>query len=350
MSELFARYFADARATMPLPYQPLAVADAVAALDHLSVQDRLDQGDFTAEERDLLNPVLATSCSAPCADGALTAMIRWFSLPGWDFGLMLDAVGIYPLRTADLVQALAADARPEVRLSTPVAAIEQRDERVTVTARGGEAFTAPMVVVAVPLNTLGTIDFRPALASETQAVADRGQASRGVKLWAHVRGDLEPFFFMAPDNHPLTFVVTEKVLDDGSQLLVGFGPDAQRLHPDDDREVRRAFRGAAAGRCGGRGGHRPRLVDRRVLPRDLVGLSSRSADRAPRPAGSARSSGVCRLGCGRRVERVHGRSHRVRPARRTFRHPAPANGTGINGRILVSCQSPSDACGRRSAG
>jgi monoamine oxidase len=241
VSELFARYFADARATMPLPYQPLAVADAVAALDHLSVQDRLDRGDFTAEERDLLNPVLATSCSAPCSDGALTAMIRWFSLPGWDFGLMLDAVGIYPLRTADLVQALAADGRPEVRLSTPVAAIEQRDQRVTVTARGGQAFTAPIVVVAVPLNTLAKIDFRPALAAEKQAVADRGQASRGVKLWAQVRGDLEPFFFMAPDDHPLTFVVTEKVLDDGSQLLVGFGPDAQRLPPDDDPEVRRAF-------------------------------------------------------------------------------------------------------------
>jgi monoamine oxidase len=241
VSELFERYFADARATMPLPYQPLAVADAVAALDHLSVQDRLDQGDFTAEERDLLNPVLATSCSAPCADGALTAMIRWFSLPGWDFGLMLDAVGIYPLRTADLVEALAADAHPEVRLSAPVAAIEQRDERVTVTTRGGEGFTAKVVIVAVPLNTLARIDFLPALAPEKRAVADQGQASRGIKLWAHVRGDLEPFFFMAPDDHPLTFVVTEKVLDDGSQLLVGFGPDAERLRPDDDPEVRRAF-------------------------------------------------------------------------------------------------------------
>jgi pseudooxynicotine oxidase len=241
VSELFERCFADARATMPLPYQPLAVADAVAALDHLSMQDRLDQGDFTAEERDLLNPTLATSCSAPCADGALTAMMRWFSLPGWDFGLMLDAVGIYPLRTASLVEALAADARPEVRLSTPVAAIEQRNERVTVTARGGETFTASVVVVAVPLNTLGGIEFAPALGSEKRAVADRGQASRGVKLWAHVRGDLEPFFFMAPDDYPITFVVTEKVLDDGGQLLVAFGPDAERLRPGDDREVRRAI-------------------------------------------------------------------------------------------------------------
>jgi monoamine oxidase len=241
LSELFERCFADARATMPLPYQPLAVADAVTALDHLSMQDRLDHSDFTAEERDLLNSTLATSCSAPCSDGALTAMMRWFSLPGWDFGLMLDAVGIYGLRTADLVEALAADARPEVRLSTPVAAIEQHDERVTVTVRGGQAFAASAVVVTVPLNTLGRIEFSPVLGSGKRAVVDRGQASRGIKLWAHVRGDLEPFFFMAPDQYPLTFLVTETVLDDGSQLLVAFGPDAERLRPGDDREVRRAI-------------------------------------------------------------------------------------------------------------
>jgi monoamine oxidase len=242
VSELFERCFADARATLPLPYQPLAVADAVAALDHLSMQDHLDHSDFTAEERDLLNPILATSCSAPCSDGALTAMMRWFSLPGWDFGLMLDAVGVYGLRTASLVEALAADARPQVHLSTPVAAIEQRDERVTATTQSGQTFAASAVVVAVPLNTLAMIDFAPALGSEKQAVADRGQASRGIELWAHVRGDLEPFFFMAPDHYPLTFLATEKALDDGSQLLVAFGPDAERLRPGDEQEVRRAIR------------------------------------------------------------------------------------------------------------
>jgi monoamine oxidase len=241
MNELFERCFPDALATLPLPHQPLAVADAVAAIDHLSMQDRIDQGDFTAEERDLLNAVLATCCSAPCSDGALTAMMRWFSLPGWNFGLMLDAVGVYGIRTADLVEALVADARPDVRLSTPVAAIEQHDEPVTVTARSGEAFTAAAVIVAVPLNTLGGIEFSPTLAREKRAEVDRGQASRGLKLWAHVRGDLEPFFLMAPDDHPITFLVTEKVLADGSHELCAFGPDAERLPPADESAVRDAF-------------------------------------------------------------------------------------------------------------
>ncbi len=240
MNELFDRVFADAVATLPLPYQPLALGDAVTAVDHLSMQDRLDQSGLTSEEHDLANAVLSTACSAPCADAALTAMMRWFALSGWNFALMLEAVGAYSLRTVDLVEALVGDAQPDVRLSTPVAAIEQRDERVIVTARGGEPFTASAVIVAVPLNTLGAIEFSPALAPAKRTEAQRGQASRGLKAWAHVRGDLDPFYVMAPDDQPITFLETREVLGDGNQLLHAFGPDADRLPPDDDAALRRA--------------------------------------------------------------------------------------------------------------
>jgi monoamine oxidase len=240
VSELFDRFFSDAQATMPLPHQPLALADAVASLDHLSVQDRLNEGGFCVEERDLLNAFLATACSAPCSDAALTAMMRWFSLPGWNLGLMLEAIGTYTLRTADLVEALLADGGADVRPSTPVVAIEQEDERVTVAAGGGETFSASAAVVAVPLNTLGAIDFSPALGADRRAAAQRGQASRGLKLWAHVRGELEPFYLMAPDDHPITFLDTQRVLTDGSQMLVAFGPDTERLSPSDEPAVRAA--------------------------------------------------------------------------------------------------------------
>jgi pseudooxynicotine dehydrogenase len=241
VSELFDRFFADARATLPLPHQPLVMADAVAAVDDLSVQDRLDRAGFTVEERDLLNAVLSTACSAPCSDAALTAMMRWFALPGWDFQLMLEAVGVFGLRTADLVQALLTDGRPEVRVSTPVAAVEQHDDRVRVRARSGEEFSAPAAVVAVPLNTLNRIAFSPALDQGKRAAAEAGQASRGIKVWAHIRGDAEPRYVMAPDDHPITFLETERILGDGSQLLVAFGPDAERLPPHDDQQIRRAI-------------------------------------------------------------------------------------------------------------
>jgi hypothetical protein len=54
---------------------------------------------------------------------------------------MLEAKGIYGLRTASLVEALAADARPEVRLSTPrTAAAAAEGARLMVIGREADAF------------------------------------------------------------------------------------------------------------------------------------------------------------------------------------------------------------------
>jgi pseudooxynicotine oxidase len=241
MEDVFGRLFADARATMPLPHRPLTVEEAVSAVDHLSMQDHLDASDLTPEERDLANAVLATSCSARCSEAGLTAMMRWYALAGWSFGLMLDAVGVFPMRTADLVHALLADGAPVVRTSTPVGAVEQHDDRVRVRTRSGETFTASAAVVAVPLNTLGAVEFSPPLDPAKQATATAGQASHGVKLWARVADTPDPVFVMAPDSEPITFVASEQTFDDGGQLLVGFGPDAHRLPPGDEDAVRRAF-------------------------------------------------------------------------------------------------------------
>jgi monoamine oxidase len=139
--------------------------------------------------------------------------------------------------------ALLADGSPDLHHVDPVAPIEQQDGSVTVTAMGGETFTAPAVVVAVPLNTLSAIDFSPALPEAAAAAADRGQAGRGIKLSVHARGggDVEPMFRMAPNDHPITFLETQRVLPDGSHVLVAFGPDAERLRRGDEGAVRRAF-------------------------------------------------------------------------------------------------------------
>lgn len=241
MQDAFDRLYPDVRDILPLPYQPLAVPDAIAAADDLSVQDRLDASDLSAEERDIASAILGTSCSARCAESALTSMMREFALAGWSFTLMMDTLGATALHTVDLVSALAADGGSAIRLGTPVDAVEQSDGAVTVVSRDGTRFTASVAVVAVPLNTLAAVHFTPELDAAKLAALLNGHAGRGVKLWAHVRGLAEPVFATAPDDQPLTAVVTEQARDDGSQFVVGFGPDSTRVPPDDEAKVRDAF-------------------------------------------------------------------------------------------------------------
>jgi monoamine oxidase len=241
MEDAFSQLFADGREIFPLPHQPLAVPDAVAAVDQLSVQDRIDDSGLGAEERDLVNGVLSTNCSAPCSEAGLTAMMHDFALAGWNFASMMDTVGGYALRTADLVAALLSDGNATVQTSSPVAAVEQRDEQVTVSIRDGGQYRASAAVVAVPLNTLGAIEFTPALEEEKRSAVGEGQASRGLKVLARVRGEGEPIFSMAPDDEPLTFLAAVQMLDDDAQIIVAFGPDARRLPPGDEPAVRRAI-------------------------------------------------------------------------------------------------------------
>jgi monoamine oxidase len=242
LAALFQRVFPDARAAFPLPYQPFAVADAVASLDAFSLRDRLDTTELSAAERDLAAALLGTGTSAPLEDAGLLTMMRELALAGWDFGLWLDANGACSVRTADLVAAIVADGRPVVRTSAPVSAIEQQDASVHVTTRDGTRVTGAAVVVAVPLNTLRAITFAPALSDLKQEVVDVGQASRGVKLWALVDGLDEPVLALAPDSRRATLVSTWDLLGDGRQLVFAFGPDAARVPPDDERTVRETFR------------------------------------------------------------------------------------------------------------
>jgi monoamine oxidase len=244
IEEASDRFCSDAADVLPRPYEPLWCEEAMAAIDALSVQDRIDKLDLTAEQRDLLNSLWATCCSARCGEGGLVAMLRWYALPGWNFGLMFDAVARYKLKdgTGALIAAIVGDGRAEIRLSTAVQAIDQDGGGVTVTTRIGERLRSAVAVVTVPLNTLGRIRFTPELSALKRQAADEGQAGHGSKLWVEVRGDLpRPLFALATDDHPLQYLHTEELLPDG-QLLVGFGCDAAALDVTSTEAVTPAVR------------------------------------------------------------------------------------------------------------
>jgi monoamine oxidase len=156
---------------------------------------------------------------------------------------MVDAVARYKFRdgTRSLLEAMVADGKPEVRLSTPVARVEHEAEKVVVTTQGGESFSSRAAVVTVPLNVLANIDFSRPLSPGKQAASRERQASHGVKSWALVRGAQKDFFGIAPDPSPLTWIQSEYEVPDGT-LLVGFGPDANLLDVKNPQAVQHAVR------------------------------------------------------------------------------------------------------------
>ncbi|MEV0735107.1 NAD(P)/FAD-dependent oxidoreductase [Streptomyces sp. NPDC050549] len=141
--------------------------------------------------------------------------------------------------TASLYGAMAEGL--DVRLSSPVARIEQDGDTVTVTTVAGETFTARAAVVAVPLNTWGRVDFEPALSAGKQQFAQERLAGRDVKLWVQARGVPRHFASLAWGT-PLEWLSTEFERDEGS-IMVGFGyEEGDKIDPTDRASVERAVK------------------------------------------------------------------------------------------------------------
>ncbi|HEY2435975.1 MAG TPA: FAD-dependent oxidoreductase, partial [Solirubrobacteraceae bacterium] len=111
-------------------------------------------------------------------------------------------------------------------LGAEVVAVQDRGDQVAVQTRSGQ-FVARAAVVAVPVNVLGGISLEPTLDPVAAAAVAGGQASRGIKIFIHARGKPVLANAIRP-AHPFGYLSTEELFDDGTQLLIGFGPDAER--------------------------------------------------------------------------------------------------------------------------
>ncbi len=102
------------------------------------------------------------------------AVVRWHVLSGSSLALTQYTGGRVTIQggTRTLLSAIAGGAQFETRLETPVAAVAQTAGGVEVTTAAGETLPARAVIVAVPLNTLGSITLR-AGSVRAQAGGDR---------------------------------------------------------------------------------------------------------------------------------------------------------------------------------
>ena len=222
------------REALPQPHAPLTALPELARFDRLSMAERLAELDLGEEAHDVLAAELESVAHGPLSEAGTVAILRWHALSGYSLELTQFTGGRVTIDegTGALLAAIAGAAPFERRLATPVASVVRDDGRVEVRTRDGEECVAGAAIVAVALNALGGIEFSPALPEDKQRAIELGQASRGIKVMIHARGEgvsQNSIRF----EHPFGYLSSEVLRDDGTQLMIGFGFDAERCDPAD---------------------------------------------------------------------------------------------------------------------
>lgn len=246
-ADLWPRLFAgsdrlchDSQTLLERPHDPFFCD--LSTVDGFSVHDRFEELGLDEEGWDLNESLWAGLCSAYIHETGLVAALRWHALAGWSAERMLSCSSRYKITggTRSLIEAMAAEGRFDIRFAAPVVAVEADSDRAAVRPADGETLTARAVIVAVPLNVLGSIEFVPALSAGKREAADAGQSSHGIKTWARLRGE-RGFFALAPSRLGITYLSAEYAVA-GDTLVVGFGPDASVLDPTEPEAVAEAIR------------------------------------------------------------------------------------------------------------
>jgi pseudooxynicotine dehydrogenase len=228
------RFVEGVREALPQPHAPLAALDRLASFDRLTIAERLDELELDEEERDVLAAELESVAHGALTEAGAVSILRWHALSGYSLELAQFTGGRVTIDagTGALLEAIAGAAEYERRLEAPVAAIAEGDGEVEVHTRAGDTFAARRVVVAVALNALGGIEFDPPLPEDKRAAIELGQASRGIKVMIHARGE-DLIQNSIRYGHPFGYLDSEVLLGDGTQLMIGFGGDARSCDPAD---------------------------------------------------------------------------------------------------------------------
>jgi monoamine oxidase len=227
---------AGARTMIP-DARAIPTNDEARDADGLSLRRRLDALDLPPDAYDRLDALCSGLMSAPNDRAAFLPIVKSYALADYDADLMLESNGRWTIArgTHALVDAIAGDVAGDVRVNTVVRRIARTSSEVRVGTDRGDV-VALASIVAVPLNTLGSLLFDPPLRPLKREAAARGSVGLGVKVWATLGEDYPSSFSTAPDRFPLTFAQTEPV-GDGRPFVLAFGPSAERLPPSDHAMV-----------------------------------------------------------------------------------------------------------------
>jgi monoamine oxidase len=224
--------------------EPMSIPQGAEAAeaDLVTTAERIASADLDPGSRDLLDALCAGLSSAPNERVGFLTIAQSFALAGFNGQMVLETNGRWAFEagTGSLVDAIRRDLNANVILGTRVDAIDHDETSVIVRTTDGE-HAASAAIVALPVNALGGVRFDPPLAERKREAAKEGLVSLGVKVWAKLAAGNPSMFAAAPGRFPLSFVQTVAPTPDGGTVVVGFGPSAAALSPDDPEPVARAI-------------------------------------------------------------------------------------------------------------
>jgi monoamine oxidase len=172
------------REMMPYPYDPSRTQPWME-FDHMSVQDRLDQLDVPAREKDLFAAHTNSFGSGPASEIAYTDALRWFALGGYSFPTMYDAAASFKLGNGGmtgLARHILNQYTGDRILGKVVSSLDQtKGSQVTVSCADGSTYRARRVICTIPLNCLSEIHFQPPLPLQQQNAIRDGHINSGEK-------------------------------------------------------------------------------------------------------------------------------------------------------------------------
>ncbi len=124
----------------------------------------------------------------------------------------------------------------ELRLSSPVVAIDQSTDETIVTCASGGKVKARGAIVCLPINALNAISFTPALSPEKSAAIARGHGGKAIKVWIKARG-VAVGELATGGIDGLSWMFAERTADDGTTLIVSFGIADPKFDPDDRHAI-----------------------------------------------------------------------------------------------------------------
>lgn len=235
------RLFYDSRLRYPMPFQPNALDNT--DIEEQTLQERINSLNLSTHERESLEASLSGlvhDCSKHGVGQLLHSVATSF---GAVAGLM-DKAGIWSIKggTESLINAMLQESKARLRLSTPVSAISDDGSQVTITTHSGEQIHARFTIVATPINTIADLAITPSLPPLAQKLLSDGNPVMAIKIWALVKGHIEPFLAVSPaGKHPISAARVEKRWGENT-LILCMCADAAAIQATDKEGVQRALR------------------------------------------------------------------------------------------------------------